>query len=448
MAATTPVVSARTARRLLREAQGLLGDPGRRATPGPTPGLVRRTIHQLGYVQVDTINVLERAHHLTLASRLDGYRPAQLDRLLARQRAVFEHWTHDASIIPIEFFPYWKIRFKRYERRGVGHAWWQERIGDDPGKHIRRVLRRIEREGPLRSADFEQPIECGRGWWDWKPDKVALEYLWRSGRLSITRREGFQKVYDLTRRVYPEALALPRPREREHLDWACTEALRRLVIATSTELAAFWRAVTAPEARAWCAAAIRDGRAAEVTVEPAGGGRPWRAVALPEYQDRAAKLPEAPRRIRLLSPFDPVVRDRRRAQRLFAFDYRFEGFTPLPSRRFGYYVLPILEGDRLVGRLDPKLHRDRGELEIKGLWWEPGVKPTRARRGLLDEALQRLAGFVGAERVVLPCRPRGLDGALSREAARRLPRPGGDTHGPPAAAPGRRPDRGRPLPRS
>ncbi len=395
MTSTTPTVSARTARRLLLSAQGLLDDPARRATPG----VVRRAIHGLGYVQVDTINVLERAHHLTLASRLDGYRPAQLDRLHVRQRAVFEHWTHDASIIPIEFFPCWKIRFERYARRGISGAWRLRRLGDDPGKHLRRVLRRIEREGPMRSADFEHPIEGGRGWWDWKPDKAALEHLWRCGRLSISRREGFQKVYDLTRRVYPDALALPRPRARAHLDWACSEALRRLVIATSGELAAFWSAVSPAEARAWCAAAIRRGSVVEVTVEAADGGQPWRAVALPDYEAQAEALPEWPRRIRLLSPFDPVVRDRRRAQRLFGFDYRFEAFTPLPQRRYGYYVLPILEGDRLIGRLDPKLHRDRGVLEIKGLWWEPGVKPTRARRGLLEEALQRLTEFVGAERV-------------------------------------------------
>ncbi len=392
----TPVIPARTARRLLLGAQGLLDDPGRPATARA----LRRTIHGLGYVQLDTINVLERAHHLTLASRLDGYRPEQLDRLQARERSVFEHWTHDASIIPIEFFPYWKIRFERYERRGVDHAWWGRRIGDDPATHIRRVLRRIRREGPLRSSDFEHAIEGARGWWDWKPDKVALEFLWRSGRLAIERREGFQKVYDLTERVYPEACARPRPGDREHVDWACTEALKRLVIATSGEIASFWRAVSAAEARAWCTAAIRDGRAVDVNVAPEGGGAPWGAVALPDHEARAAKLAPPPWRSRLLSPFDPVVRDRRRAERLFGFDYRFEGFTPAPKRRYGYYVMPILEGDRLVGRLDPKLHRDRGILEIKGLWWEPGVKATRARRGLLDAALGRLADFVGAERVV------------------------------------------------
>jgi hypothetical protein len=390
-----PTVTARTARRLLLGAQGLLGDPARPATPAR----LRRTIHGLGYVQVDTINVLERAHHLTLASRLDGYRPGLLDRLQSRG-SVFEHWTHDASIIPIEFFPYWKVRFERYRRRGIDGPWWRERFGDDPARHLRRVLKRIEREGPLRSIDFEHAAHGAGGWWNWKPDKAALEHLWRCGRLAIARREGFQKVYDLTERVYPDAAAQPRPGARAHVDWACAEALDRLGVATSGELAGFWRAVTPAEARAWCVRAVREGRAVEVTVAPDNGSAPWRAVARPDCEARAARLPAAPPRIRLLSPFDPVVRDRRRAQRLFGFDYRFEGFTPAPKRRFGYYVLPILEGDQLVGRLDPKLHRDRGLLEVKGVWWEPGVKPTRARRALLDAALGRLAGLVGAERVI------------------------------------------------
>ncbi len=403
-AAPPVIISTDTARRLLLWAQRLLDDPDVRRATAST---LRRTIHDLGFVQVDTINVLERAHHVTLRSRLAGYRPGQLDGL-AGKRAVFEHWTHDASVIPIEFFPHWKHRFERYRKRGLTHPWWRERFGDNPDAFIRRVLKRVEREGPLRSADFERAPRRGGGgdgedsggWWGWKPDKAALEYLWRIGRLAISRREGFQKVYDLTERVYPEHAARPRPSAAEHVGWACSEALRRLVIATPAEIAGFWNAVKLPVARAWCREAVRRGRAIDVTVRPPGGKPSWAAVALPDCAERAARLEEAPRSIRLLSPFDPVLRDRRRLERLFGFDYRFEAFVPAPKRRYGYYVLPILEGDRLIGRLDPKLHRDRGDLEIKGLWWEPGVKPSGARRARLDAALASLAEFVGAERIV------------------------------------------------
>src|SRR3990172_2593539 len=141
-AAPPVIISTDTARRLLLGAQRLLDDPGRRATAST----LRRTIHDLGFVQLDTINVLERAHHLTLRSRLSGYRPGQLDSL-AGKRAVFEHWTHDASVIPIEFFPYWQHRFERFRKDGVSHPWWRERFGDNADAFIRRVLKRVEREG-------------------------------------------------------------------------------------------------------------------------------------------------------------------------------------------------------------------------------------------------------------------------------------------------------------
>jgi uncharacterized protein YcaQ len=217
----------------------------------------------------------------------------------------------------------------------------------------------------------------------------------------IPRREGFQKLYDLTERVLPEHHALPCPDPAEHLEWACAAAAERLWVFTPKELADYWASLEAPEAKAWCAAALKAGRLVPVNVESTDGeSRP--AFALADWAARLRKLPEPPARTRLLCPFDPILRDRGRALRRFGFDYRFEAFVPGPKRQFGYFVLPILEGDRLVGRLDPKLHRDRGLLEIKGLWWEPGIKPTRARQRALDEALERLAGFVGAQHIQSP----------------------------------------------
>ena len=217
----------------------------------------------------------------------------------------------------------------------------------------------------------------------------------------IPRREGFQKVYDLTERVLPEHHARPCPEPAEHLAWACSTAAERLWVFTPKELADFWQTVEATEAKAWCAAAEKEGRVVAVQVESVDGeARP--AFALADWEARLAKLPEAPDRTRLLCPFDPILRDRTRALRRFGFDYRFEAFVPEPKRQYGYFVLPILEGDRLVGRLDPKLHRERGLLEIKGLWWEAGIKATKARKRALDEALERMAAFVGAGEIQLP----------------------------------------------
>jgi len=394
-----PLLPAGTARRLLLGAQGLLDDPRRKAGPGALYALIER----LGYVQIDSINIVERAHHLTLAARLQGYRPKMLERLLERERRLFEHWTHDASAIPTVWYPWWKLRFERYRRRVLEHPWWLARVGPEPQRVFDHVRDRIVREGPLMAKDFEdeRPAGTDKTWWGWKPQKAALEVLWRSGELAVARRASFHKVYDLASRVYPEGHAAPRPGEAEHLEWACRSALERLGTATPSEIAGFWQAVPLAEVRAWCARAAAAGEIAAVRIAPADGSNPWEAYAVADWEARAAALPPAPRRLRLLSPFDPILRDRRRTQRLFDFDYRFEAFVPEAQRQHGYYVLPILEGERLVGRLDPKLHRDRGLLEVRALWWEPGVKAGKGRRAALEAALERLARLVGAERWAL-----------------------------------------------
>lgn len=394
-----PIVTAATARRLLLACQGLADDPRRRATSEAVYDLILR----MGFVQVDSINVVERAHHLTLASRLDGYRPPRLDRLLERDRRLFEHWTHDASAIPTAWFPYWRIRFDRLRASDPVHPWWRARLGPRPQKVIAHVRDRVAREGPLMARDFEDERRPGGdAWWSWRPQKAALEHLWRTGEIAIAGRVNFHKVYDLTERVLPAAAALPRPDPEEHLDWACRSALDRLGVATPQQLADFWEAVTPAEARAWCAAAAARGEVATVLVAAVDGSRPQLACAVPDWEERAARAPEPPPRLRLLSPFDPILRDRRRTQRLFGFDYRFEAFVPRPRRVHGYYVLPILEGDRLVGRADPKFRRDEGRLEIREVWWEPGVKLGTGRRAAFESAVARLAKTIGAESWSLP----------------------------------------------
>jgi len=389
---STSTLSASAAQRLLLGAQGLLDDPSRRATTASLQSLIER----LGFVQMDTINVLARAHDLTLFSRLDGYRPMLLKKLLEEKRGLFESFTHDASAIPTVHFHHWKPRFERDRARIQAHAWWQYHFRDTDGAQVVRDVRaRIEQEGALKSSDFEHPEKRGP-WWGWKPQKAALDFLWRSGELMILRRDGFQKVYDLTARVLPNHHALPCPSAEEHLEWACATAADRLWVFTPKELAEFWDSLEASEAKAWCVAAEKAGRIVSVQVEGTDGElRP--AYALADWESRLARLPEPPQRTRLLCPFDPILRDRARALRRFGFDYRFEAFVPEPKRQYGYFVLPILEGDRLVGRLDAKVHRDRALLQVKGLWWEDRVKATKARQRGLREALERMAAFVGAE---------------------------------------------------
>ncbi|MFZ4574051.1 MAG: winged helix-turn-helix domain-containing protein [Phycisphaerales bacterium] len=377
------------ARQLLLSGHGLLGDPTRGSGSGPARAM--KTIVKLGFVQVDSINVVERAHHHILWSRDHGYRAAHLDAL-HRKGKVFEHWTHDASIIPIEHFPHWKRRFDRFE----ASKWFGSKLGEGRTALLGAVKRRIEQEGPLMARDFEHDGERGEsGWWEWKPAKAALEYLWRRGEIMIVRREAFQKVYDLTERALPDAAAAPAASESEHDDWACLSALERLGVATPVEIARFWNAIPPARVREWAAGAVARGVVEAVLVGEGAKGysalarKDWRAVLR-----RAAGVHQG---ARLLSPFDPLVRDRARALRLFGFDYRFEAFVPERARKYGYYVLPVLAGDRLIGRLDAAADRARGVLIVKGVWWEAGVR-ERSGRKLLESALDHYAAFNGVAR--------------------------------------------------
>jgi uncharacterized protein YcaQ len=420
-------ISAAQARRLLLGAQGLLDAPAR-----ATAAAVHQLVVRLGYVQIDSINVVERAHHLILATRLHGYRPSLLRGLLEQRRQLFEHWTHDAAAIPTLWFPYWQYRFERARRELPHRPWWRRLLGSDPEAVIARVRARLERAGgPLLLREFSAGAEgspggaaglggAGRGdrgdrtdrrvatsWWGWSPQKTALEYLWATGEVAIAGRRGFHKIYDLTRRVLPEAAAAPRPTPEQHLDWACRTALERLGAATPEEIAAFWKAVPASAVRGWCEGAAARGEIAAVEVEAADGSRPRTGFAVADWEGRARAEPANRSRLRLLCPFDPVVHDRRRTLRLFRFDFRFEGFVPAAQRRHGYYVMPLLEGERLVGRIDPKLHRDRDRLEVRSVLWEPGVRATRRRLAALEVTVARLASLVGAGSWELPRRRDG-----------------------------------------
>ncbi len=409
----TPLISAVVARRLLLAAQGLLGQqqasgPAATDRPAAPDGLaaLRQVIEGLGFVQLDSINTVARAHDLILWSRLPDYRPEQLDQLLYKERFLFEHWTHDASAIPTAFYAHWKHRFAREATRLPDHPWWRDRLGEDREQVVEHVRERITKEGPLRSADFEHPGKRG-AFWGWKPHKAALDYLWRCGELAVRDRVHFHKLYDLAEHVLPAAHRLPASALRAHTKWLCESAAARLVIFTPRELAQFWGGLELADARAFCAAAVKRGTLGPVQVEHAGGGAPESAFALADWQERQLRLPLPSTRpaedthdeLRLLAPFDPVIRDRARCLRRFGFDYRFEAFTPEPRRVYGYYVLPILQGDRLIGRLSPKLTRSSGVLSIEGLWWEPGLKSLRARKRLLQTAVEKLAAFVGARSI-------------------------------------------------
>jgi uncharacterized protein YcaQ len=389
-----PIVPNELARRLLLQRQGLCHAPRRKLDAA---GLCRM-VERMGFVQVDSIATVERAHHMIILARNETYRPGLLQRALEADRALFENWTHDASIIPSSFFPYWRPRFRREaERLRTVYRDWHGSVFET---HLIELLEQIRDDGPVMARDFNHTRpQTARGWWDWHPAKTALEYLWRTGVLSICRREGFQKVYDLTERVIPQAHRGDDPHEGAFVDWAASSAIDRLGLATSGELAAFWASITPEEARNWCAAGLAAGELIEVLVEAADGRPPRKAFGRPELLPTLPTLADAPPRLRALSPFDPVIRDRNRLQRLFAFDYRIEIFVPAAQRRYGYYVFPLLEGERFVGRLNMRHDKGADALRVTALWPEPRVRWGKTRKGLLEAELERQRRYLGVGRI-------------------------------------------------
>jgi uncharacterized protein YcaQ len=385
---TRPLLSNRQARRLFLDRHLLLRPEAGTGSGSDLEGV----LHRLGFVQVDSVNTLARAHDLILWSRRGRYRPRALEHLVARRRTAFEHWTHDAAVIPMGFYPMWRLKFARDEARA--RARWPALRREGWQDELDAVLRRIADRGPASSLDVgEGEPRTSSGWWDWHPSKTALEFLWRSGRLAVCHRRGFRKHYDLSERVIPSEHRGVRMDEGEILDWAMRSALDRLGFATAGELAAFFDIVRRDEAKAWCAASLADGRIVEVEVELADGSR-RSSYATEAILGSVGALPEPSSRVRVLSPFDPALRDRARAERLFGFRYRIEIFVPEARRRYGYYVFPVLRGDRPVGRLDAG--RRGTALEVRAFWPEAGVKPGRTLRAGVEAELDRLRRLAGA----------------------------------------------------
>lgn len=374
----------RSARRLWLHSQGLGATP-----TGPLD--LAAMIRSLGFVQLDTIQVVSRAHHHILWSRNQSYREPMLDRLLARNRAVFEHFTHDASVLPMEFLPMWRRQFDRM-RAYYDRAGWVKGLPDADERQ--KIKDRIAREGALSTHDFDTRIEGERQMWHRPPHKLALDYMWYAGELATCHRVNFTKFYDLSERVFPAHLREQELSEGAQITWLCEAALDRMSFGSAGEVKRFWDAVTLPEARAWAE------RTPLVPVSVQGADGSWAsAVAPPDIEDRLAGLTPATSRLRILNPFDPVIRDRNRLSRLFGFDYRVEMFVPAARRIWGYYVFPILEGDRFVGRIEVKADRKASCMSVLNLWVEPGVTWTGARADKLEAELTRMARFIGVESV-------------------------------------------------
>lgn len=380
-------ISNREARRLWLEAQGLSTTPIGKLD-------LASLIKALGFVQLDTIQNVTRAHHHIIWSRNQNYREPMLNRALARDRLVFEHFTHDASVLPMEFYPAWGRQFRRLEKKVRKWEWHRGMLDETGRNHLKD---RITKEGPLCTDAFDTKIAGKKEMWARPPHKLALDYMWYSGELSTSHRENFRKFYDLTERVVPSHFREEAWSDQRQLDWLCHEALTRLAFGTPGDIQRFWAAASAKEVKAWTEK--NDAHLIPVTISCADRST-YSALAPPDIEQRIASVPTPTSRLRILNPFDPVIRDRTRLSRLFGFDYRIEIFVPAAKRRWGYYVYPLLEGDRFVGRIDLKAHRKTGTLNIQNIWSEPGVKWTTARQDKLDAELTRLARLASTPEIV------------------------------------------------
>lgn len=380
-------LSAREARRMALAAQGF----GRRVPATPGTRQLNATLRRMHTLQIDSVNVYARSHYMPLFSRLGPYDTALLDRLLFARRAPYvEFWAHVAAFIPASDWQLFRFRMDDHRARFTAPGtWFAENL-----PIVEWVRAELGARGPLRPAEIEHDSRRGgRGpWWDWDGVKRALEYLWLIGEVAVAGRRGFERRYALAAGVIPAA-ALGR-------EIARPDAIRELVVraaaaygvATEADLDDYWRLRDRKAVKRATAELVEEGELVPVTVEGWDrGGKP-----LPAWAHRDAALPRRVDAATILTPFDPMVWFRDRAQRMFGFDYRIEIYTPAPQRRYGYYSLPILLDDELVGRVDLKADRAGSRLLVQSAWWEDGpIRPDAAPR--VAEVLRDAARWQGLD---------------------------------------------------
>jgi len=379
------------ARRIALAAQGFTD---RAPTGLPDRRHLRRVLGRTQLLQMDSVNVFERAHYLPLFSRLGPYDKALVDRAAYRDRELFEYWGHEASLLPVAVHPLLRWRMARAE--ALEEGWGGPlRIMRERPEFVAEVLRRVEQEGPVTAGALHGGATSGSPWWGWNDTKVALELLFWSGRVATATRRSFERVYDVTERVLPaEVLAVPTPSREDAQRELVRLAARAHGVATERDLRDYFR-LRVEEARAAVVDLVEAGELLPVAVE--GWRQPaylWVGTAVPRRVPASA----------LLSPFDPLVWERSRASRLFGFDYRIEIYTPAAKRVHGYYVLPFLHDERLQARVDLKADRKAGVLRVLAAWLEPGSDPDHIGPALAVQ-LRRAADWQGLGAVVVE--PRG-----------------------------------------
>ncbi|RWL21911.1 MAG: winged helix-turn-helix domain-containing protein [Mesorhizobium sp.] len=377
-------ISLAMARRIALAAQGF-ADPRPNSTPDRRH--LARVLARTGLLQIDSVSAVVRAHYMPLYSRLGTYPLALLDNAaVTRKRKVFEYWAHEASFLPVETYPLMRWRMERAERGEEmynGLAKW----GRERAAYIEDIYREVVQRGPIAASALEGQKGSG-GWWGWSDAKHAFEWLFWAGRITTASRRGFERRYDLPERVLPPAiLALPVPSPEDAHRELLRISARAHGVATAGDLRDYFR----------LSPADIKGRIEELV--DASDLLPVRVEGWdkPAYLYKDARFPRKIEARALLAPFDPVVFERARTERLFDFRYRIEIYTPAEKRQYGYYVLPFLLGERIVARIDLKADRPAGVLRVHAAYAEPGAPPKTAAE--LFEELKVMQGWLGLERI-------------------------------------------------
>ncbi len=340
-----------------------------------------RAIEQIGYVQIDTISVVERAHHHVLWSRVSNYKPQYLAELVA-ERQLFEYWSHAAAWLPMQDY---RFSLPRMKQANGDRNWFD----DCDKKLIKQVLHRVQQEGAILARDFEDTRKGKKEWWDWKPAKRALEQLFMQGELMVTKREGFQKVYDLPERVIPDWVDTTEPTLDEYADYLIDNMIRAHGFATAKSMAYLRKGKPLRHAiDLRLQAKLEDGQVLKLDLYNDNV-----IYVLPELLDKPA--PRSNKTVRILSPFDNAIIQRERGQDIFQFNYQIECYIPAPKRQFGYFCLPILYGDQFVARADCKAHRKQGVFEIKSMHYEPDFIPNEDFTRAFSSAIDSFSKFNG-----------------------------------------------------
>jgi uncharacterized protein len=376
-------LSAAEARRIALAAQGFAD--GRPAQPGGHA--LRRVLKQVGLLQIDSVNVLARGHYLTLFGRLGPYPLELVDKAAwYAPRRLFEYWGHEASLLPVATQPLLRWRMQRAHDDAWGSM---RRVAQERPDLVERVLAEVGERGPMAASEMEEVgSRRGEPWWSWSDTKRAFEFLFWSGLITSARRRNFERLYDLTERVLPPAVvSAPTPAPDDAQRELVRIAARSLGVAAERDLRDYFRLPLA-DTRARVAELVEAGELAPVAVEG------W---STPAYLWHQTSVPRKVAGRALIGPFDSLIWERSRVERLFGFRYRIEIYVPAPKRVHGYYVLPFLLGDRLVGRVDLKADRAAGELRVRAAHGEPDL-PAESPTALAGE-LRAMASWLGLDRV-------------------------------------------------